>query len=1400
VFYFSWIFPLLRRGARRTLSAEDLYAPAAGDSAHSCAEGVRAALLDQVQKEARKHSKMKKKTKPSLCGAYMSAFGCRYWTAGLLLRPSWLVVVIFQVFSLRQIVRFVSKGGSAGSTPDEVSLAALGVAGLFFCSLAQPVFINNLFVHSVRSGLRARAATTSLIWERLGRMKSSELQRSAAVLNLAEVDTARIVDGFRYGHFAWAGLLVELPVVTAMLLLEVGPAALFGIAILFLAIPMQAFFAKHIGRIQGIAVKKTDTRARLMGEILSGIELVKVNSWEDKFSERVNDARAEEVARIRLSEVYKSCNIAVFQATPLIGAAAVFAVKTLVWGDRLESASTFSALAWFNIMFRTLIMLPRGVSHAVEAMVSTRRIERFLFSKDSSLFSERPGGAVYAVKEEVDEEGKREGGKREKEQDREQEDQGGKKEGARESNKEGVASSVVLSAKRCSWSWNAPTSSSSSSLSSPSSSDALASDEGDERISATQPASHAGIRDISFELEHRSLLTVVGEIGSGKTSLLCALLGELHLHTGDLQWNGSATQKTLYVPQMPYVVNAPLWENITFGLPWNRAKFDRVIKACALESDIASFPDGASSEIGERGVTLSGGQNQRVALARACYAAQDGDVVLCDDVLSALDATVGAAVFRDVLSNDCGILRNTTRILATHALWSTKFANSVLSLHQDGSQTSCIQQADVHVHAESEKTTVIEKTTGKTKAETLLQESPALPLSASDMLVTLTADSDERKTIEKTIEKTSEPQELIKAEAFEEGTVGLATWAKYLDAGGGRVWWSFILLSFVVTQSLRIACDWWIAAWTDNLFNPNKNETIRANGTETAMATDSAAVFGDAQYAGIYFGIVLLFSLLVFGRTLVFTLTMLQSSTNLHNRMFGTVLHATMNWFWQNPVGRILNRFTRDIDAIDRSMIKSAQDWMNFMTIAIGAVITMCAIVPALLAIVVPLLFVFGIFTRFYVATSRQLKRLAGVTRSPIFRRLDEYMRGLMVVRSLGVEDALAVPFQHAIDLNVNSEFLFEATSRWLGTRLDSLSALTNGLMALFAFYYADTLDPGLIGVALVQSLSLSGVLQYSIRQAAEVESLMTSVERVSSYGELVIEDEALPTPRGATIMEKEKEKVPTDWPSEGKISVKDLQLRYRESLPLALRGVSFELSAGHVLGVVGRTGSGKSSLMTSFFRLVEPSAGHIIIDGIDILDRRRMPLHVLRRRLTVISQMPILFHGTLRSNVDPFAEHSDDDVLECLRKCQLSRLAEEGGCAGTQTGGLLEVSVSEGGQNFSAGERQLICVARALLRKPKLLLLDEASSNIDPETDAILQKMVREEFKNCTKIIIAHRLGTVVDADSILVLEAGLVTEHASPKELLDNPESHLSTLVDSMGETSAAELRERAAANKVE
>ena len=886
-------------------------------------------------------------------------------------------MIVGQIVFLRRLITFVESVQRVGTAEADYVQGVVAAVVITVCCALQPIAINNQFVWSFRVGLRAKAGVASVVWRKAVRLSPSGTNNRAggisSLVNLVETDTQRLIDAFRYTHFLWSGL-VELAVVTTMLCLENGPVALVAMSVLFVAVPVQAVFAKRVGRIQRRAVVHTDMRTRLMNEVLSGIELIKTNAWELPFASKMAGVRGAEVGELRKSEMLKAWNLALFQAAPLLAACVLFVIRTLVNGEELDAASAFSALAWMNFMMRTLIMVPRGAQAFSESLVSIRRIEDFLLLPEVEEVEAVQAVQAAGGKNEI---GAGEGGVKE-----EEEDDG-------EEGKEAPA----LDIRNCSWSWN---------LSSATLAVKDGINGGIKETIAEGKGSSGGegrgakihLQDISLSVGRGELVAVVGEIGAGKSSLLSAIMGEMHrcdhgkgtflLRQAPSPSSAASlaspkrAARIRCVPQRAFILCGSLRENITFGLEYDKARFDRAVRACHLKDDIDSFPGADLSEIGEGGTTLSGGQKQRVALARAVYASEGADLLLLDDVLSALDTKVAAKVFRDVLSREHGALRDFPCILVTHAPWAAARADKILDMGKEGSRPKIVipsregrawsgsdvnetgaggaeaeaeaelaaamaavaddgggeineqrkRNAGDETKAEGEKEVEVVEVVGPAVAAAAAVENPATqPLS------------------EKAVGETAEV--LVETEESEEGVVSLKTWGSYVRAGGGACRFTAVILLFIFTQGIRVGCDWWVSRWTEGSFSSRPSTltslNLTANSSFNSSFNSSNATLGllgpnlePSDYALGYGMVVLAFTGAMFLRSVCFTMTMLRASQTLHDAMFARVLRAPMNWFWQQVTGRILNRFSKDMDSIDRLMVLAAQDFFNFFFIAVS--------------------------------------------------------------------------------------------------------------------------------------------------------------------------------------------------------------------------------------------------------------------------------------------------------------------------------------------------------------------------------------------------------------------------------------------------------------------------------
>ncbi|CAL1598299.1 unnamed protein product [Knipowitschia caucasica] len=855
------------------------------------------------------------------------------------------------------------------------------------------------------------------------------------------------------------------------------------------------------------------------------------------------------------------------------------------------------------------------------------------------------------------------------------------------------------------------------------------------------------LQNVSISVKPQQLLAVIGPVGGGKSSLLSAIMGELPGDAGELTVRGTLA----YASQQPWVFPGTIRSNILFGKELNLQKYERVIKACALKRDMELLPDGDLTLIGDRGATLSGGQKARVNLARAVY--QDADIYLLDDPLSAVDAEVGKFLFDHCIK---GLLKHKCRILVTHQLQYLKGADHIVVLKEgiimaQGTYTGLNRSGfnvvsllksneDLLSRAvEPDKHSIKSRTTNHSNnshSSLLQQDSNALPV----------------ETVHTMTEETRV-----------EGNVSSEVYVRYFTAGCSCLVLLVIVLLSVAAEAAYILQDWWLANWS-NGHEKNTTERISKMSNHTAPHQEKDLNF----YLGVYSGLTVAAVFFGYARSLVLFHGLVRSSQSLHNSMFSVVLRCPVRFFDVNPIGRILNRFSKDIGQMDSTLPITFVDFYQLCLQNAGVVAVAASVIPLILVPVVLLLLLFLYLRRFYLQTSRDIKRLEATTRSPVFSHLSSSLHGLWTIRAFKATDRLQRQFDSYQDVHTGTWFLYLMTSRWFALRLDGICSIFITVTAFGCLLLRDGLRAGEVGLVLTYAMTLVGNFQWTVRQSAEVENMMTSVERVVEYAKL--ESEA--------SWETEK-KPPPDWPSRGSVTFNNVNFSYSEDGPLVLKDLSFSLRPSEKVGVVGRTGAGKSSLVSALFRLSEPK-GKIYIDGILTSE---LGLHDLRQKMSIIPQDPVLFSDTVRKNLDPFCQNSDEDLWNALEEVQLKAVVEE-------LPGRLDTLLAESGSNFSVGQRQLVCLARAVLRKNRILVIDEATANVDPRTDELIQKTIRKKFSDCTVVTIAHRLNTIIDSDRILVLHNGVIQELDSPSALLQNPEGLFSKMVQQLGPAEASAL----------
>ncbi|KFM09118.1 Multidrug resistance-associated protein 6, partial [Aptenodytes forsteri] len=837
------------------------------------------------------------------------------------------------------------------------------------------------------------------------------------------------------------------------------------------------------------------------------------------------------------------------------------------------------------------------------------------------------------------------------------------------------------------------------------------------------------LRRIDLTVPQGSLLAVVGQVGAGKSSLLSALLGELEKTDGCVTMKGTAA----YVPQQAWIQNASVEDNILFGKEMDETWFNRVIDACALQPDLESFPAGQKSEIGEKGINISGGQKQRVNLARAVY--QKASIYLLDDPLSAVDAHVGQHIFEHVLGRN-GLLKDKTRVLVTHTINILPQVDNIVllvdgTISEIGSYQELFQRNGafaefLHSHIAAE-----EKAGAGFPGNPNELESFFLVLSVSCFLnIILNIKERGGGLLLFTVGKREKRIKLEKPvlHLFYYGHLKQTSNHTYLKATGLPLCVCIILL-FTCQQAVSFSRGYWLSIWTDDPVH---------NGTQqhTELRAGVFGALGVVQALGR------------FASTAAVLLGGVLASHKLFLQLLRSVARSPMVFFEQTPIGNLLNHFSREMDAIDSVIPDKLKSLLGFLFNLLEIYLVIIVATPRAAMAIVPLTVLYAAFQHFYVTTSCQLRRIEAASRSPIYSHISETFQGSSVIRAYKDQERFILKSNFLVDENQRICFPGAVADRWLATNLEFLG---NGIVlfaALFAAMGRTDLSPGTAGFSISCALQITGVLNWMVRSWTEIENNIVSVERVREY---------LRTPKEApwTLNGKLQGQV---WLTEGRIEFRNYSLRYRPNLDLALKHVNLTINGQEKIGITGRTGAGKSTLAVGLLRLVEAAEGAILVDGLDIA---QLGLHDLRTKITVIPQDPVLFSGSLRMNLDPLNQYTDADIWTALELTQLKNFVAD-------LPDQLEYKCTDQGENLSTGQKQLLCLARALLRKAKILILDEATAAVDLETDLQIQSTLRAQFKDSTVLTIAHRINTVMDCDRILVLENGRIAEFDTLEHLI--------------------------------
>ncbi|KAF9207605.1 Canalicular multispecific organic anion transporter 2 [Haplosporangium sp. Z 27] len=1326
--WFSFMDPTIMLGYRRTLEEDDILNMMPGK--------IRTIysyrLVSHVWESHLQDCKLSNKT-PSLLWVVLKTGGWS-WAPILFAAFAESILEYIQPILLDNIIGFISSYST--TDPQSSTLGVILAIGMSAAAVLASVASGQFSQKSSNLGLEIKSGLTSVIYRKSLKLSPSA-RRTATV---GEIANHMSVDAERVGHaLSFLPWVITSPfeIAIAMWLLyrQLGPSTFTGLGVVFLLIPVQTLIAKVLNNAKDKKLEAMDGRIRLLTDILSGIKAVKLYSWEQSFRIKLGDYRKIELKYLGHVGAATALMMIMYSSLPPLMALLSFGVYAVVGGPNgtngaMSAQVVFVSITLFNRLSKPIGRASEIIGEIISFNVAAKRIQGYLLQEEiddsqiqhHELFLQQPESEHSQTLPNV--------------------------------KADDIVSSASISSidnnpnvsihvHNGTFSWATPDLS-------------LSSEVIEEKSNSKLP--RPTLSNINLRISNSSLTAVVGRVGHGKSSLLSAIIGDMYKQAdeGVVRINGSIA----YVAQEAWIMNRSVKDNILFGKPLDQERYQRVLHACSLLQDLDMLPAGDQTEIGERGINLSGGQKQRVSLARAAY--QDADIYLLDDPLSAVDAHVDRHLWCNLIGPQ-GLLKDKTRILVTHGIHHLSEVDHIVVLkdgmiQEQGDYQTLMLAKELFYQIIDEYSVKEKKTQEAAGAELVSDDNIFVESEVSCSGGEIKSETE--GLINDGLDNGGGNAGLVMKEDAAEGNVGWNVFKIYCKAST-YLFSILCALGFIFSQSSQIGINIWLQTWASQ------------------EGEDGQPSVG--KFLGVYAALVILYIIFDLGaNSIVFVLGGVRAARIMHENLLKNVLRLPMS------AGRVVNRFSSDTDNVDELVPYCISDFLYFLTTVLGILIVISVSLPLFLALVPFIVVIYFALQSLYMKSSRQLKRIHSISKSPMYQHFSETLTGVSTIRAMRAHERFIHENSVKSDRSANANFAYEVVVRWLHIRLEFLGAIIILATALLAVLKKETLGPDKAGLVLSYAVNAMFAITYLVKSFSGLQNQLISVERIHEYSLLNQEaSEKLP----------DDDRLPPNWPSEGRIVFKNYSTRYREGLNLVLDDVSFEIQPSEKIGVVGRTGAGKSSLTLALFRIVEaansqwaiashnrpnvqmaemqeipiiekdPSevkvdndGGSIEIDGIDI---STIGLETLRQHLAIIPQDPTLFSGTIRDNLDPFDQALDVEVWEALEHAHLKSYIDslEGG---------LSFEVAQNGENFSVGQRSLICLARALLRKTKVLVLDEATAAVDVETDELIQKTIRKEFKDRTILTIAHRIKTIMDSDKILVLEKGQVQEYDTPKALL--------------------------------
>ncbi|KAJ2811321.1 hypothetical protein H4S07_002135 [Coemansia furcata] len=1352
---FGWVTPVLRLGTQKTIDIGDLY------------------CLDACDRPLAVWRRYKSHHGSTLIRRLAFTFAPQLLTQGLLALGN-SALEYGGPFFLQRILRSIRLYNAhpheqrALMMPSTSRLIYLDAIGLLLCSLLHSVMVNQVLWIGRRVSVRLQGLLVAELSSKALRRrcktaappKDGEEDKTAAsdgrVANMLTSDVESI------GHISsYLNEIYTLPIKFVLgswyLYSLLGAPALIGLTITVVYYPLTKLMVKYLIKYQKRLMAIEDERVTMITEMFQGIRAVKLFGWQSRFIERVRAKRTEELAlywRLMLLQLPVSFVQSITTSLMLI---CILALYSLVFGHPLTADIVFPTITVFSMVSGSFNSAPGMFRWLSSCYVSLNRIDSFMVLSPVQDLEDRTGknsgdddvvGFVDACFEWAPPPDAA---------------------GAKSSSSSSSAASSVSTPVAGSLSRKASVSTGLSQASEATEQTPLLA--GSIAVSdAATPAADGlvrfTLRDISLQFPAGGLSLVVGPTGSGKTSLLSALIGEMTLTAGrvllpsadalalevaggrygeivELAGQRRVMRDVAYVAQEAWLRNATIRDNILFGERYDQARYEEVLRVCALKPDLRVLDAADRTEIGERGVTLSGGQKQRVALARAVYSSRR--ILLIDDCLSAVDAHTATHILNECLLGLTPLMQGRTRVLVTHHVAACLPHADYVAVIHDGRVTACGPPAVVQIQG--------------------LELNPA---PAADDSAAAAGDANDMRSEDDYCATGAAAGALVDDEEREQGYVRLGVWLDYMRMCGPPWYWTTVVGLMFVNRATSIVQDYCVRLWMSAADDPSAAHTVVFWLTAYLLTglLSTAVNLADWVYEGA---------------------GALRAGRRFHERPFARVIAATPRFFDKTPVGRVISRFSRDMRTIDGDIINEITGLVSQLTHMLSVFAIISAVTPPFVLVALAMTLAYARLGVYYLNATRELKRLDSVSMAPLLSLFSELITGVESIRAFGAQNQYTMEAMNRVDVHNRPYYLLWAANRWLCSRIELLGCLVAFSTTILILFSLDTIDAGLAGFVLMYAISFSDYMLWFIRNYCDCEISMNSVERVTQY--MTLEQEA-------AMASDPHNRPPNNWPTTGCVTVEDLVVEYVPGTPV-IRGISFSANHGEKIGVVGRTGAGKSTLSLAFLRFIEPAQGRIILDNVDVA---HIGLEDLRRNVTIIPQDPTLFNGSIRFNLDPFAECSDDLLWDALRRSHLvhdtpstsgtaSPVVVKGAeCVVERMGGIfksLDAEIKENGQNLSLGQRQLVALARALVRRSRLIIMDEATASVDFDTDDRIQRTIRgAEFADSTLFCIAHRLRTIIDYDRVLVLDNGQIAEFDTPWNLLQMESGVFRAMCEKSGE----------------